>query len=112
MRLVLLLRWQALEHLHAIEHPLPLLRRQGIEALQPSAELDLPIRRKRTIVLVLLQPFLLLLGRESHGIAQPVAVMRTLSCVRRGTVGRAAGIWLRLRNPRQRPRRTGAKGRV
>ena len=68
-----------LEHFHAIEHPLLLLRRHGAEVLQTVSELLLALLRKLTEVLILFESSLLLLGRKAHGVAQPVSVVRALS---------------------------------
>src|SRR6266496_2313382 len=114
MGLTLLFGRHALDRLHPVQNPLALLRRHGVEALQSPAELDLPVGRKRTVVWVLLQPPLLLLGRKPHLVTQPVAVARPFppdhrrplrgawSCIRRAAGRSTAGILLRLRNSWQR----------
>jgi hypothetical protein len=50
------------DHLHAIEHPLLLLGRHGVEFLQTILKLLLALCRKLAVVLVLFEFPLLFLG--------------------------------------------------
>jgi hypothetical protein len=62
LRLLLLLGLEMFDHLHAIEHPLLLLGRHGVEFLQTILKLLLALCRKLAVVLVLFEFPLLFLG--------------------------------------------------
>ena len=67
-----------LPNLHAVQHPLLLLRRQAVEVLQPVLQHLLALRRQAAKLRIALQRPALLFGRNSLILAQPLPGMMPL----------------------------------
>jgi len=99
-RAVFLLRGQMSERIHAIQHLLPLLRRQAVEPIQLILQTLLLLRWKAAELRIILQRLFLLFRRQILVLAQPLSGVTVLLTFWRAG-HRVRGVFLRMMALRQ-----------